>query len=578
MARTVLDRQLTRARRRLFLGSLLTLMAWSVLAALLLAAGWVAVQPWVFPGGSGVLRWYAAGGLVAVAVVVALTLSLRRAPSPVTAALALDERFGLKERVTTARTLAAGEAETPAGKALLADAEQKVAGLRVRDRFPVRPPRAAALLVPAAAAGLTLLALYWDPRLDSAGPDDGAAAAAPAAKEDVEEKVKQLAARPKTKEPEKGDPEELRRINEDIEKFVRAPREKREEVRDRVKDATALEEQIRREQREQARRADAFREAMKQVQRLRKKERDQEKGPADPAADAVARGDMGAAQDELERLRRRLEKEEKKEEEKERLRRKKRDPGASEEEKKEAEERLKRLEREGGLTQEERERLARQLGQMEDDLKRLSRRKDERLKELRDLAERGEIDKDALDREEDELAKMEELTEEERKEIEELAKELGECKGCLREGQCGQAAKKLARAAQKAGQCNKEGAGQELARRLALVQQVKRSLCRSLEGGVGAGRRPEAKDEATAHQDALVPGEWDRGKVQVIGQGPVGGFKGPRKPAELQEEIRQAAQEAPAAIDRQRLPASARKMARGYFEKVRGAEKDGKKK
>jgi hypothetical protein len=44
----------------------------------------------------------------------------------------------------------------------------------------------------------------------------------------------------------------------------------------------------------------------------------------------------------------------------------------------------------------------------------------------------------------------------------------------------------------------------------------------------------------------------------------------------MREEIRQAAQEAPAAIDRQRLPQSARKMARGYFEKVRGPDKDKK--
>ena len=41
----------------------------------------------------------------------------------------------------------------------------------------------------------------------------------------------------------------------------------------------------------------------------------------------------------------------------------------------------------------------------------------------------------------------------------------------------------------------------------------------------------------------------------------------------MQDEIRQAAQEAPAAIDRQRLPPSARKMARGYFERVRGPDK-----
>ena len=42
----------------------------------------------------------------------------------------------------------------------------------------------------------------------------------------------------------------------------------------------------------------------------------------------------------------------------------------------------------------------------------------------------------------------------------------------------------------------------------------------------------------------------------------------------MKEEIKQAGQEAAAAIDRQRLPPSARKMARDYFEKVRGQEKE----
>jgi hypothetical protein len=40
----------------------------------------------------------------------------------------------------------------------------------------------------------------------------------------------------------------------------------------------------------------------------------------------------------------------------------------------------------------------------------------------------------------------------------------------------------------------------------------------------------------------------------------------------MREEIRQASQEAPEAIDRQRLPRSASDMARGYFEKLRGPD------
>ncbi|MFO0844401.1 MAG: hypothetical protein U0797_18725 [Gemmataceae bacterium] len=571
MARSLLDRQLARVRRRLFLNGLLTNLARCWLAATALGAVWVVVQPYLLGGGQESLRWVVLAGLGLAATGAGIVLATRRSPSRVAAALALDDRFGLKERATTSQALTAEQSASPAGRALLADVEEKLAGLPVQDRFPVRPPRLASSLLAVCALGLGLLAALWNPTVGSGGEADSPDAA-PAAKADVDQEMQKLAAKPKAKPAEAPTAKELERIDREIEKFTRAPRESREEVRDRVRDATALEEQIRREQKEQADRIDAFREAMKQQERLRRKSRDpKDAGPDRRAADALARGDMAQAQDELQRLSRKLEKEE----EKERLRRKRRDSMATDDEKRQAEEELNRLQRENEMTQEERERLAKQLEQMENDLKRLTRSKDEKAQDLRDLADTGELDRDQLDRELDQLEKADQQLD--KKQLEDLARKLGECKKCLGEGKDGEAAKKLARAAEKAGQCGNAEQGQELARRLAQVQQVKRALCRSLEGGVGAGRRPEAKDGGTAHKDAVSPGEPDRGKTAMTGQGPVGGFQGPRKPSEMQEEIRQAAQEAPAAIDRQRLPPSASKMARGYFEKVRGPEKDKKK-
>jgi hypothetical protein len=572
MARSLLDRQLARVRRRLFLSSLLTCLAWCWLAAVAAGAAWVVAQPYLVREAPEPLRWLVVAGLGVAATLAGVVLAARGLPSPVAAALALDDRFGLKERVTTSQALTPEESSSPAGRALLADVEGKLAGLRVGDRFPVRLPLLAASLLPFGVLGLVLLGLFWNPPVGAGRPDDDPDAP-PVAKADVDQEMKKLVTKPKAKAAEAPKAEDLERIDREIEKFTRAPRDSREEVRDRIKDATALEEQIRREQKEQADRIDAFQEAMKQQERLRRKNREEKNdGPGQKAADALARGDMAQAQNELQRLSRKMEKQE----EKERLKRKQRDPMASEEEKKEAAEELKKLQRENEMTEKEREQLAKQLEQLENDLKRLTRNKDEKERELRDLADKGELDKDQLDRELEQMEKADQQLD--KKQIEELAKELGECKKCMNEGKDGDAAKKLAKAGEKAGQCQGNGEqGQELARKLVQVQQVKRALCRSLEGGIGAGRRPEAKDDGTAHKDAVVPGEWDKGKTEVIGQGPFGGFKGPRKPGEMQEEIRQAAQEAPAAIDRQRLPPSASKMARGYFEKVRGPEKDKKK-
>ena len=191
------------------------------------------------------------------------------------------------------------------------------------------------------------------------------------------------------------------------------------------------------------------------------------------------------------------------------------------------------------------------------------------------MADRGEIDEEELDRELEQLDKnAEKLTPEE---LKELAEAMKECKECMEKGDEEGAAKALEKAARAAGKMGKGGEGQELQQKLVQIRKVKKALCRALgkkPGGQGGGPRPESPDKGdTGTEVKYNPGQWNKGKREVVGDGPMGGFKGPRKPSEMVEEIRQAAQEAPAAIDRQRLPPSARKMARGYFEKVRGPDK-----
>ncbi len=460
---------------------------------------------------------------------------------------------------------------------MLADVEQRLAGVRIGDRFPVALPWKPAALLPLTGLAVVLIVLFWNPPVGAGGSGDNEEDLVnSAAKGDVDQQMKALAVKPQPKKPEEQPKSaDLQRIEDEIEKFTRRPHETREEVRDRIKDATALEDEIRREQKDRATRMEALKEQMKQVERLSRKDRDKNKeGPAKNAANALARGDMERAAAEFEEISRQLEKEE----EKERLRRKKKDPKTSEEEKKKAEEDLEKLERESKLSRKDKEDLQKQLEDMKDQVERLSRSKQEIAKELKDMAERGEIDKEELDRELEQLQKNAEKLNPE--EIKELAEALKECKECMGEGKDGEAAKKMAQAAKKAGAMGKADDNQGLARKLVQIQQVRRALSRSLGGKGGpGGPRPESKDKGdTATEEKSSPSQWEKGKLEVVGDGPMGGFKGPRKPSDMAEEIRQAAQEAPAAIERQRLPASARKMARGYFEKVRGPDKDKDKK
>src|SRR5579864_7346587 len=167
MARTSaspLDRQLARVRRRLFLQRGLQSLVGCWLGALTCAAGWFLAEPYIVRDVAPSLRWIVAGGLFGAGAVLAVVISMLRMPSRSAAALAVDERFHLKERVITTLTLTQDELASPAGQALVADVNSRIGPLRVRERFPLRIPRLAALL-PVGAVALILLAFFYKPAL-----------------------------------------------------------------------------------------------------------------------------------------------------------------------------------------------------------------------------------------------------------------------------------------------------------------------------------------------------------------------------------------------------------------------------
>src|SRR5262245_19586425 len=119
--RSRVERLVRRVRRRLFARTLLEslLLCWS--AALLLSALWFLAWPLALAQADETWRWAVAGGFLALGTAGGIVLALLRTPNLVASALALDQQFALKERVTTLLTLAPNLAESPAGQALLAD-------------------------------------------------------------------------------------------------------------------------------------------------------------------------------------------------------------------------------------------------------------------------------------------------------------------------------------------------------------------------------------------------------------------------------------------------------------------------
>ena len=71
----MIERQVNRVRRRLFLTALLERLAWSWAVALLLSAVWFLVGPYLIDG----WRWPVLGALLTLATVVAVALTRRRA-------------------------------------------------------------------------------------------------------------------------------------------------------------------------------------------------------------------------------------------------------------------------------------------------------------------------------------------------------------------------------------------------------------------------------------------------------------------------------------------------------------------
>src|SRR5262245_48994030 len=118
----LLERQVGKVRRRLFLQHLVNGLIFAWLAACALFALWWLARPYVFVSAVPPwIDWTVGSVLFVLATINAVVIAARRTPSAVDAALFLDHRFQLRERVTTSLMLEPELYLTPAGQALLAD-------------------------------------------------------------------------------------------------------------------------------------------------------------------------------------------------------------------------------------------------------------------------------------------------------------------------------------------------------------------------------------------------------------------------------------------------------------------------
>jgi hypothetical protein len=540
-----LRRQIARVNRRLFVQSLLDALIACWAGALLLAAAWCVAEPHVAGGSLPWLRWAVAGGIAGLATLAAVVFAIVRRPSPLDAALSLDERFGLKERITTAVSLTVAERQSPAGMALLADAEQHVAKLEVRAGYPFALRWTAALL-PVSASLLALVALLYHPNTGQAKPTDPldqplANAAA------VEKQMKKLEKKPREqKKGEKATPEAIQQFEDEMDKLTVRPRDTRKRAQELAKDATVLEEKMMNYQRGLMERKDALKEQLQQMDRFEKTEK--QKGPAEELQKAMQEGNLDKAKEEIEKLAKKLE--------------------------------------QNQLTDKDQEQLQKQIEEIKDKINRLADQ-DKEEERLQELARKEGADKEEFQRQLDQLRKNKQKLVESMKDLQETADQLEQCQQCLKNGQGAKASQCLRKAGEKLENLAGDDELRDLEEQLERLQSARKALCKGCEGKgdkgenseqdqeggdnpvQAAGRRPESKEGSTGKIDARTRGEMTKGELRIEGFEKGFNLKLPKKSSELAGEIKQASQEAPEAIDRLRIPKAVGDISKGYFENLR---------
>jgi hypothetical protein len=165
-----LQKHVRRARRRLILQAFVGHLAWCLFATLLAAAVAIGVGKFLPRLDQQVFGWAAMGTALVLGILAAVVWTWLRADDALAAAVEIDRRFGLKERISSTLSLNKSELNSDAGQALVRDAARRLETVDVRERFGLRLDRRALLpLVPAVVA--FALALGIDGRSPQATAD-----------------------------------------------------------------------------------------------------------------------------------------------------------------------------------------------------------------------------------------------------------------------------------------------------------------------------------------------------------------------------------------------------------------------
>jgi hypothetical protein len=546
--------QVATARRRMVAQQFFSIVGWSLFATLLIAAIGLAIPKiWVLQVDPSIWTWSWLGGSLGVGLLIATVWTYIARHAALEAAIEIDRRFQLKERVSSALSLSADELESEAGRALIDDAERRVNRIDVRDSFPVRFSwRTILPLVPA----LVIFVLVTF--VDNATPKKQVQAAAepPKESEQVKRSAKELQKRLERakKEAEEKDLEDaellFKQIHNGIEELANRSNVDRKKALAKFNNLAQTIE----ERRKRFGGADQMREKLNQL-------KDVQQGPADKIAQAMKQGDFKKALDELKNLQEKLKNDE--------------------------------------LNEEEKEQLTRQLEQLQNKLQDMVDAHDQAKRDLEQEIQRRKDSGDLegagkLQRQLDQLNQMNDQM----NQLQKMADNLGQCQQCVQNGDTGAAAGQMdqladtlqdlqnqidqletldqmldeiamAKESMNCGMCDGEGCEGCMGQMFS-VQQGQRGKGIGLGDGQGEGARPEERT-GTNFYDSQV-----RGKVQPGEAVRTGTASGPNRAGQTLEEVKEqlrssTSEDADPLID-VRLPRKEREHAREYLNRIRTGE------
>lgn len=543
------DKPIGRAWRRLRLQRFITALVWCLVACLtmaVLAIGSARLTDVGLPG----VWWWPLALAAALAVLGAAVIALMTGPSRVDAAVAIDHAFHLNERLSTALTLPDDLRQTPAGRALIADAIKQVQGLEIGEKFGLRRPRLAwAPIIPAVLA--VLLAYLPDDLLPRAG---AASSHRSVAEKKLEKKVVARALHAVSKKFEEKK-KRIDKLNAETGKLMAQIQKAVEELgksppADKEKALVAMNKL-----------ADAIKDRQKQLGGTQQMSRQLEQlrnlgldGPAAEFADALAKGDFGKAAEQIQKLREKLAK--------------------------------------GQLTEKEKKALQKQLAETKKQIEQMANL-DQRRQQLKESLQKGQISQEMYNQQ---MARLEEQSKNLQK-LQKLAQQLGQAQQQLQKGDMKKAAEALGTSQEQLEQMAK--AIQELEAldgALADIQDAKNGMAgdglnqlgQQLEGmnmfgqnnrpgmgnngrGRGRGDRPEAPDSTNPY-DSRVRQQITKGKAYA------GGFADPSKQVkgesilEIQGNVEAAAGAAAEALTNQKIPGDYKTHVLNYMDRLRKGE------